>query len=483
MPAATDLMATIGNMKTDRLRDVFELQRLHRDALKAQPINKRIDRLEKIRDWIHHHREKIQLALQEDFAKPRAETDLSEIYAVLSEIKHALKNIGNWTRPQKVDSTVAMLGSKSYVYQEPKGVCLIISPWNFPFNLTVGPLVSALAAGNSVVLKPSELTPNCTGLITAMVSELFEPHEVVVCSGDKEVSQRLLKLPFDHIFFTGSPRVGQIVMEQASRHLASVTLELGGKCPAVVDSSADLEDSAEKIVWGKFLNCGQTCIAPDYLLVDELVEEPLLEHMGRFIDKFYNPNGDGIQASDSFARIICDHHFKRLNSLLSDALETGAELEFGGVTNASDRFIAPTVLSGVQPDARIMQEEIFGPILPVIPYRDISEAIAWINQKPKPLALYLFSKSAEFNDSLLNATSSGTVAVNDCIIQFMNPNLPFGGVNYSGFGKSHGFSGFQAFSNQKSVVKQRTGLTSVKPLYPPYTKLTRKAIDFLLKYL
>ena len=470
-------------METDRLREVFQSQKSNRDSLKAQPIEKRIASLVKIRGWIHENREKIQQVLHEDLAKPPAETDLSEIYVALSEINHAIKNIGSWTNPRKVDSTVAMLGSRSYVYHEPKGVCLIISPWNFPFNLSVVPLVSALGAGNSVVLKPSELTPNCAKLMAEMVSELFEPHEVAVFTGDKEISRGLLELPFDHIFFTGSPRVGKIVMEHASRHLASVTLELGGKCPVVVDRTADLEDSAEKIVWGKFLNCGQTCLAPDYILVDETVEDRLLDHMGRFIDKFYNPYGEGIEASDSYARIIGSDHFNRLSSLLSEALETGAELVYGGTMNPADRFMAPTIIYDVSPGTRIMQEEIFGPLLPVIPYRDVSEAIACINERPKPLALYVFSGSTEFNDRILHATSSGSVAINDCIIQFMNPNLPFGGVNYSGFGKSHGYSGFQAFSNQKSVVKQKTGLTSVKPLYPPYTKLTRKAIDFLLKYL
>jgi aldehyde dehydrogenase (NAD+) len=476
-------MASTSSMEADKPRIVFEAQRSNLGILKTEPTKKRIDRLVKIRDWIHKNREKIQQALKDDFAKPATETDLSEIYVVLSEIKHTLKHIRSWVRPQKVDSTVAMLGSKSYVYMEPLGVCLIISPWNFPFNLTVGPLVSALAAGNSAILKPSELTPNCSELISEMVAELFEPHEVAVFNGDKEMSLNLLNLPFDHIFFTGSPRVGKIVMEYAARNLASVTLELGGKSPVVVDSSADLEDAAEKIIWGKFINCGQTCIAPDYIMVDESVEERLLEHLGRFIEKYYNPNGEGIEASDSYARLVGDESFNRLSNLLSEALETGAELEYGGTMNPADRFMAPTIISDVKPESRIMQEEIFGPILPVISYREVSEAVDFINDKPKPLALYIFSGSDVFNKRLLNATSSGSVALNDCVIQFMNPNLPFGGVSYSGFGKSHGYSGFQAFSNQKSVVKQKTGLTSVKPLYPPYTSLTRKAVDFLLKYL
>lgn len=471
--------------KTDasRINGIFELQKSNSELLRVQPLQIRIERLEKLKDWIQNHRENIQQALMQDFKKPAPETDLSEIYAVLSEIKHATKNIHHWVAPQKVGSTVALLGSKSYVHHEPKGVCLIISPWNFPFSLTIGPLVSALAAGNTVIIKPSELSPNCSQLIAGMVSELFESNQVAVFPGDRGIARHLLELPFDHIFFTGSPGIGKIVMESAAKHLTSITLELGGKSPAIIDSSADIEDAAEKLVWGKFMNCGQTCIAPDYLLVHKSIQERLLEHLGRFIDKFYNPDGAGVEASDSYARIINNSHFDRLHNLLLDALESGAEIEYGGNLVGPDRFITPTIISNVSPQSRIMQEEIFGPILPVIGFQKYPEIVQFIKNRPKPLALYIFSRSAGFKDQLLSEISSGSVAVNDNLIQFMNPNLPFGGVNFSGFGKSHGYSGFQAFSNQKSVLRQKTGLTSVKPLYPPYTNLTRRAIDFLLKYL
>jgi len=316
-----------------------------------------------------------------------------------------------------------------------------------------------------------------------MVAEIFDPSEVAVFNGGKEVAENLLQLPFDHIFFTGSPAVGKIVMQHAARHLTPVTLELGGKSPAIIDRTADITDAAEKLVWGKFINGGQTCIAPDYLLVEESVEEALLDNLRRLIDQFFDPEGFGIETSSSYARVIGTKHFDRLDSMLTDALEMGSEIECGGVVNKADNYFAPTVLSNVPQTARVMNEEIFGPILPLITYQDISEVIELINSKPKPLALYIFSKSSEFQNKVLQETSSGSVAINDCVIQFMNPNLPFGGINQSGFGKSHGHSGFLAFSNQKSVLKQKTGLTSVKPLFPPYTKLTRKAIDFLLKYL
>ncbi len=476
-------MPAIEKLEANITSDVFRSQKSTSELWRIEPLKARISRLIKIQEWTKNHRKSIQDAIYKDFRKPSAEVDLSEIYLVLSEIKHALKNIRQWAKPKKAESNLALLGTKSYLHFEPKGVCLIISPWNFPFNLTVGPLISALAAGNTAILKPSELTPNCSEVIARMVAEIFDPSEVAVFNGGKEVAENLLQLPFDHIFFTGSPAVGKIVMQQASQHLTPVTLELGGKSPAVIDRTADLTDAAEKLVWGKFINGGQTCIAPDYLLVEETVEEALLDNLRRVIDQFFDPEGHGIETSPSYARIIGTKHFDRLDSMLTDALEMGAEIECGGIVNKADNYFAPTVLSKVPLTARIMKEEIFGPILPIITYHDISEVIELINSKPKPLALYIFSGSSVFQNKILQETSSGSVAVNDCVIQFMNPNLPFGGINHSGFGKSHGHSGFLAFSNQKSVLKQKIGLTSVKPLFPPYTSLTKKAIDFLLKYL
>jgi len=476
-------MPAIEKLEVKKALDVFSLQKSTSELWRKEPLDARISRLIKIRDWVKDNRKLIQDALYQDFKKPAEEVDLSEIYVVLSEVKHALKNLHRWAKPQKVESPIALLGSKSEVYHEPKGVCLIISPWNFPFNLTLGPLISAIAAGNTAILKPSELTPKSSELIAQMSADLFDPSEVAVFNGGKEVVESLLQLPFDHIFFTGSPTVGKIVMQQAARHLTPVTLELGGKSPAIIDRTADLSDAAEKVIWGKFINCGQTCIAPDYLLVQETVEEVLLDNLRLSIDHFFDPEGLGIESSPSYARIIGGKQFDRLDSMLTDALEQGSEIECGGSINKRDGYFAPTVLSKVPLAAWIMQEEIFGPILPIITYQDISEVIELINSKPKPLALYIFSGSTDFQNKVLQETSSGSVAVNDCVIQFMNPNLPFGGINHSGFGKSHGHSGFLAFSNQRSVLKQKVGLTSVKLLFPPYTKLTKKAIDFLLKYL
>ena len=467
----------------DALTEVFNSQKHTSSLWKSQPLRTRKARLVKIKDWIQNHRADIQEALYADFKKPAAEVDLSEIYVVLSEIRHAMKNLSSWTKPEKVASPSALIGSKSQVQLEPKGVCLIISPWNFPFNLTVGPLISALAAGNTVILKPSELTPNCSNLIDKMITELFDPSEVAVFQGGKELATELLQLSFDHIFFTGSPRVGKVVMRMAADQLTSVTLELGGKSPAIVHKSANLQDAAEKLVWGKFLNCGQTCIAPDYILVDERVEAELIDNICYSIDRFFDPEGEGIQNSNSYARIISDQHFDRLDGLLTDSLKSGAVIEYGGTVDKSDRYFSPTIISNLTNEIKVMQEEIFGPLLPVIPYQHLDEVVETINTRPKPLALYIFTQSTEFKSEVLNRTSSGSVAINDCVIQFMNPNLPFGGINHSGFGKSHGYHGFLAFSNQKSILVQKTGVTSVKPMFPPYTSLTKKAIDFLLRYL
>jgi len=449
----------------------------------SRPLSSRIDNLKKLRDWVENHRIDIQQAIINDFSKPSAETDLTEIYAVLSEIKYALKNLHQWVRPVKVSTPVAMTGTSSDIQYRPKGVCLILAPWNFPINLTIGPLVSALAAGNAVIVKPSELTPHCCQLIARMAEELFDSAEVAVVNGGVGTAKQLLQLPFDHIFFTGSPRVGKIVMEQAAKHLCSVTLELGGKSPAVVDETADIEDAAEKLVWGKFLNCGQTCIAPDYILVHESQMEQLIEQLIKCIDKYFDPDGEGIDNSDSYGRIINKKHLNRLKMLLEDAQGSGAIPVCGGVIDNDQLYFAPTVLWGVDKKSKIMQEEIFGPILPVLGYQELAQAIAIINEKPKPLALYIFSKSTESQDQILDGTSSGSVGINDCLIQYMNPGLPFGGEGNSGFGRSHGFAGFKAFSNERSMLVQKTGLTSVKPLYPPYTTLTQKVIDLLLKYL
>lgn len=462
--------------------EIFGIQRKTALKWRETTAKERIEKLEKLQKWVLANKELIQDAIYADFKKPPIESDLSEIFPVTSEISHAIKNLKAWMKPQKVPTPIPMLGTSGKIFFEPKGVSLIIGPWNYPFNLTVGPLVSALAAGCPVMLKPSELTPNTSILIEKMISELFDPSEVAVFQGGVEVSQTLLKLPFEHIFFTGSPKVGKIVMEAAAKNLTSVTLELGGKSPAIITQDADLADAAEKLIGGKFINNGQTCVAPDYLLVHSEIKERLISELKITLQKMYDPKFKGIENSPDLARVINDSNYERLNDLLKDALIKGAKLEFGGENNASSRYIAPTLLSQTSENMAIMQEEIFGPILPIVEYSDLKETIDYINSKPKPLALYYFGKKNNDLEEVLKNTSSGNAVVNDCVIHFLHSNLPFGGVNNSGIGSAHGHFGFLAFSHQKGVLTQRVGYNNVSLLRPPYSPTTKKILNQLMKW-
>lgn len=461
---------------------VFALQKAHATKIRNSSANERMALLKKLLDWINKHQEDIRRAIYADFKKPYPEIDISEIFVVTSEIKHAINHLENWMKPKKVSTPLTMLGSSSYIHYEPKGVSLIISPWNYPFNLALGPLVSALSAGCTVIIKPSEITPHTSALIRRLVEETFDKALVAVFEGEIEVAQKLLAKPFDHIFFTGSPAVGKIIMKAAAENLSSVTLELGGKSPAIVDIQADLKDAASKIVWGKFVNCGQTCIAPDYVLVHRAIQIPFLEELKTQILKMYDPSGKGIEKSKDYARIVSTKHLKRLKQLMADAEIKGAQSFFGGYVNEEENFFEPTVLTGVTDDMTILQEEIFGPILPVKPYDDLEEALNYINSKPKPLALYIFSKDNNQIQEVFKNTSSGGAVANDCVLHFLQNELPFGGVNNSGIGKAHGHFGFLAFSNEKAVLKQRIGLTASKPLFPPYGLASKKIIQSLLKW-
>ena len=465
-----------------RLQNIFGQQQERALQLRKERAEDRITRLKKLRDWIMAHREDIREALKADFQKAPAETDLSEIYVATSEIRHAISHLKKWMKPQPVAAPLTLLGTKAWIQYEAKGVCLIIAPWNFPFNLAIGPLVSAIAAGNTVVIKPSELTPHTSKLMEAMAEELFAPAEVAVFQGGVAMSQALLALPFDHIFFTGSPQVGKIVMAAAAKNLSSVTLELGGKSPAIIDETANVKDAAKKLVYGKFLNNGQTCIAPDYLLVHQSQKEALLSAMKETITSYYDPRGKGIPESKDYARVINDRHFERLTRMIDDALHAGAKLYTGNGRAAAQRYLSPTIIDNAPDNSALMQEEIFGPVLPVKTYQNLDEALKFINGRPKPLALYLYSKSQKNIGQVLKATSAGSTAINDNVLQFLHLNLPFGGVNNSGIGKSHGYHGFLAFSNERSVVKQRIGMTTSSFLRPPYGPFTRKILDLMIKY-
>lgn len=431
--------------------------------MRSERITARVDRLLKLEKWLRANKRGLEEAVFKDLGKPAMEVGTSELLPVLAEISHAIENIERWTDPVKIDAPITFIGTRSEVRYEPKGACLIISPWNYPFNLAICPLVSCLTAGNTALLKPSELTPNTSAFISKLVSEVFENDVVAVVEGDANVATEMLALPFDHIFFTGSPAVGKIVMKAAAERLASVTLELGGKSPAIVDASANLKDAAKRIAFGKFLNNGQTCIAPDYVLIDPSIQEEFLgllkENIATLFDEYP-------------VRVINDRHASRLKTLLDDAKSKGATEVLSG---------KQTVLVNVTDSMRVMQEEIFGPVLPVLSM-DINGSIDYINSRPKPLALYVFSKNPRFKEKVLKETSAGGVCINDTVLQFIHPNLPFGGVNNSGIGKSHGHAGFLAFTNEKPVVRQKSGYSNAYLFYPPYTSFKRKILAFILRW-
>jgi aldehyde dehydrogenase (NAD+) len=464
----------------DRLRALFATQQANQAQVKRSTAAQRIAKLARLREAIQARQPAIRDAMFQDFRKSPTEVDITEVFPVLVEIKDAIKHLHGWMRPARVETPLALLGTQSAVRYEPKGVVLIIGPWNYPFQLVIAPLVAAVAAGNCVIVKPSELTAQTSRLLAGLLGEVFAPDEVAVVEGDAAETQRLLALPFDHFFFTGSTRVGRIVAEAAAKHLASTTLELGGKSPAVVDDSADLATTAKRLAWGKFVNGGQTCIAPDYVLVSEANAAPLVAALRAAIAELYGATEDARRQSADFCRIINARNFDRLTQLLDDTVGAGAKVEIGGVTDAEERYIAPTVLTGVAPDAAVMREEIFGPILPVLTYQAFDEVAPFITARDKPLALYVFGRDEDRIEALLANTTAGGTCVNNTLIHFANQHLPFGGVGASGMGHYHGFHGFQAFSHARAVLRQ--GRVDVsKQVYPPYTSKVQKLLTWMTR--
>ncbi len=474
------MVATSNIISINQIDEIFHSLKTSFIEVRKEKIASRRQRLSKLKKWIHENRPQIHQAMFNDFKKPSVEVDAIELFHVLNEIDVALNNLERWTSPKKVDAPITMIGTRSFIQCEPRGVCLIISPWNYPFSLAIGPLVSALAAGNCVIIKPSELTPNVSALLRQMTEEIFDKKVVVVIEGGPETSKHLIHLPFDHIFFTGSPQIGKTVMKAAAENLTSVTLELGGKSPSIVTASANLKDAAQRTTVAKFVNNGQTCIAPDYVLVHESISQKFIEEVISQTKRLFGEN-ENFQASKSYSRIVNDRHFSRISALIEDAINTGAKVEWSGESDPSSRFIHPVILSDVAAHARVMREEIFGPVLPMLTFKSIDEAIRIVNDQPKALALYIFTQRKSDWQQILNETSAGGVCINDSGIHFLHHNLPFGGVNNSGLGKSHGHYGFLAFSHEKPVLKQRNGLTSVRAFYPPYTTRTRQLMDWFLK--
>lgn len=425
--------------------------------------------LARLRDTLRRREDDIAAALAADFAKPRPEVILTEILPVLQEIVHTSRNLRRWMRPRRLWPTLGTLGTSARIRPEPRGVCLIIAPWNYPLNLALRPLVSALAAGNSAIVKPSELTPATAALIADIVAETFPPDLVTVIQGGPEVAQRLLELPFDHIFFTGSPEVGSIVMAAAAKTHASVTLELGGKSPTIVGPGADIAGAARWVAWGKFANAGQTCIAPDHVFVHRSVAAAFTDAVRAEIARAYGP---APAATPDYARIVNDRHAARLRGLLDDATGKGARILAGG--EADGRFLAPTLIEAIAPGMDIDRQEIFGPVLPILTYDDIADVIDRINARHKPLALYVFDRERAFAERIIAATSSGGVGVNLTMLHYSHPDLPFGGVNTSGIGAAHGHHGFRAFSHEKAIMTNR--FSAIPLLFPPYTERVARLV-------
>ncbi len=464
--------------------EIFRRQRQHQYAAARSTARERIAKLRRLHEAMLRHQEATRAALWADFRKPPHEVDISETICVNSEIRHAIRHLASWMAPRPVGVRLPLLGSSATVYHEPKGVCLILGPWNFPFNLNLIALVGAVSAGNCVILKPSEYAPHSSALLKKIVEECFPPEEVAVEEGDVAVAEQLLSLPFNHIFFTGSTAVGKIVMTAAAKHLASVTLELGGKSPAVVDETADLDRAASRIAWIKCLNGGQTCIAPDYVLVQESVHDAFIDKLKTWIRHFYGATPEARQQSPDLARMIHDRHFRAVKHLLDDAVSRGAHVAFGGHTDAVGRYIEPTVLTAAPEEAAIWEHEIFGPLLPVRPYQTLDDALAYINAGAKPLALYLFSRREKHIRQFIAETRGGGVSINECALQFFNPELPFGGHNASGIGKYHGESGFMEFSNSRSVARQHSPAPTTKLFLPPYgSRLMNLSLKWLSRWL
>jgi aldehyde dehydrogenase (NAD+) len=440
---------------------------------RTRPIEWRREQLRSMLQMLVDHEDDFVAALQTDLGRPRLEAYAADIGTTKAEIKHAIKHVASWAKPTRVNPGLTSMPAKARIIPEPLGTVLIIAPWNYPIQLLLSPMVAAIAAGNCIVAKPSELSPACSAVLARLVPRYLDNDAITLVEGGVAETTSLLELPYDHIFFTGSTNVGRVVMQAAAAHLTPVTLELGGKSPTIVAADADLTVAARRILWGKHLNAAQTCIAPDYVLVESSVKDRLVDEMATVLGEFL---GADPRTSPDFGRIVNDRHFARLTDLLESA---GGTVATGGDTDAATRFIAPTIIVDPDLDAPIMQEEIFGPLLPVVGVESIDAAIDFVNDRPKPLALYVFSGSDETADHVLATTSSGGACVNQTILHINTPAMPFGGVGPSGTGSYHGKFGFDAFSHRKSVL-QKPQRPDPKLLYPPYTSIKDKIVHAAL---
>jgi aldehyde dehydrogenase (NAD+) len=454
--------------RTINIEDALIKQRNFFGSGQTKSLKFRTENLHKFKESIIKYEEKIAIALWTDLHKSFEEAFLTEISIVIQEIENHLKHLKRWAKPKRVSTPFHLLPSSSNIIYEPLGTALIMAPWNYPFQLLMNSLVGAISSGCCAILKPSPYTPNVAKVMEELILETFEPGYITIIQGNREVNELLLQQRFDIIFFTGSPAVGKVVMRAAAEHLTPVVLELGGKSPCIVDADADVDVAAKRVAWGKTINAGQTCIAPDYLFVHHSVKEELLKKIALNFEKMYGVN---IQQSKYFARIVNQQAFERLQKLMEHG-----KIVYGGKVDENERYISPTIIDDIKPEFPIMQHEIFGPILPVMTFDHIDQAISYINEREKPLAFYYFGKNKKAKE-ILSKTTSGGACVNDTLMHIANHRLPFGGVGNSGMGKYHGHDSFLAFSNSRAVITTPTWL-DVPLRYPPYKhfKLTRKIV-------
>lgn len=429
---------------------------------RSKSLEYRISQLKNLQRFMQERQKEIAEALKKDLKRSEFGTSLYETLGVESEINLALKKLKEWAAPRPVNKSLMTISDQVYIQPEPLGVVLIIGAWNYPWAVTVGPLVGAIAAGNAAVIKPSEVSAHTSKVMEEFLPLYLDKELYPVVTGGVKETQELLKQRFDHIFYTGNGMVGKIIMEAAAKHLTPTTLELGGKSPCYIDKDCDLTIACRRIAWGKYSNCGQTCIAPDYILCDPSIQDRVIEEIKKNIKEFYTENP---QKCPDYGRIINQRHFKRLMSLME-----GSSIAVSGEHNEAECYIAPTVLRDVKPDAKVMQEEIFGPLLPIVTVNSVDEAIKFINQRDKPLALYIFSSDKKLIDRMIAETSSGGLMANDCLMHFSVSSLPFGGVGDSGMGRYHGKHGFDNLSHMRGVLLKQLKMEAVNKMrYPPHT--------------
>ena len=467
------------NNDLSKIKGLFSSQLEKHSSLAKSTHGDRKQKLKRLLDNFMSMEQEAIDALSLDMKKSPTESIISEVLGVKAEADFAIQNLKKWMRSKRVPSPSTILFTSGWVRPEPKGSILILSPWNYPILLCLNPLIAAIASGNTAVIKPSEFTPASGAFLKKLIERTFDPNEVAVVLGDEKTAIELLSHPFNHVMFTGSPSTGKLVMSAAAKHLSGVTLELGGKSPVIVDNSANISEAAWKLAFYKFANAGQTCTAPDYILCHESKKDDLVSGLRENFKSFFSGN-DGGPSSD-YCQIVNTTHFDRIEGYLENAKGMGAKVVAGGNTDRSKRFIAPTVLCDVSIDSLVMKEEIFGPLMPVVTYKTMDEAIGFINKREKPLALYLFSYNKKNQKRLTEETSSGALVFNDCVIHHTNPHLPFGGINNSGLGSYHGKYGFDAFSHEKAILKS-SAWSPFRLMLPPYTKRKHSLVNMIKRF-